>query len=78
MLVRPESIFFLLAVPLLLCVARAGFAGGQAPQALIASGLLTHEADEIAAAFARHGLIEADRRTSAEWAALLLRRSVSL
>jgi hypothetical protein len=35
---------------------------------------LTHEADEIAAAFAGHGLIEADRRTSAEWAALLLRR----
>ncbi len=60
--------------PLLLCVARAGFAAGQAPQTLIASGLLIHEADEIAAAFARHGLIEADRRTSGEWAALLLRQ----
>jgi ribosomal protein L11 methyltransferase len=60
--------------PLLLCVARAGFQGGTAPQTLIASGLLTHEADEIAAAFARHDLIEADRRTSGEWAALLLRR----
>lgn len=58
--------------PLLLCVARAGFAG-EPPRTLIASGLLTHEADEIAAAFARHGLHEADRRTSAEWAALLLR-----
>lgn len=58
--------------PLLLCVARAGFAG-EPPRTLIASGLLTHEADEIAAAFARHGLVEADRRTSAEWAALLLR-----
>jgi ribosomal protein L11 methyltransferase len=62
--------------PLLLCVARAGFHGGITPQTLIASGLLIQEADEIAAAFARHGLIEADRRQSAEWAALLLRRSV--
>jgi ribosomal protein L11 methyltransferase len=61
--------------PLLLCVARAGFQDGAAPQTLIASGLLTHEADEIAAAFARHGLTEAGRRTSAEWAALLLRRT---
>jgi ribosomal protein L11 methyltransferase len=60
--------------PLLLCVARAGFQGDAAPQTLIASGLLAHEADEIAAAFTRHGLHEADRRTSGEWAALLLRR----
>lgn len=58
--------------PLLLCVARAGWAG-EPPRTLIASGLLTHEADEIAAAFQRHGLHEAGRRTSAEWAALLLR-----
>jgi ribosomal protein L11 methyltransferase len=62
--------------PLLLCVARAGFQGGVAPDVLIASGLLTHEADEIAAAFARHGLSETDRRTSAEWSALVLRRTV--
>jgi ribosomal protein L11 methyltransferase len=58
--------------PLLLCVARAGFAGAP-PHTLIASGLLAHEADEIAAAFGRHGLVEAGRRQSAEWAALLLR-----
>ncbi|QEC49638.1 methyltransferase [Baekduia soli] len=57
--------------PLLLCVARAGFAG-PAPRTLIASGLLASEADEIAAAFARHGLAEADRRLSGEWAALRL------
>ena len=62
--------------PLLLCVARAGFAGGAAPETLIASGLLAHEADEIAAAFARHGLAETERRQSAEWAAVVLRRSV--
>jgi ribosomal protein L11 methyltransferase len=61
--------------PLLLCVARAGFQGGTPPGTLIASGLLTHEADEVAAAFARHGLAETARRTSAEWAALVLRRS---
>jgi ribosomal protein L11 methyltransferase len=60
--------------PLLLCVSRAGFAAGEAPQTLIASGLLTHEADEIASAFERHGLHETDRRTSAEWCALVLRR----
>jgi ribosomal protein L11 methyltransferase len=42
------------------------------PQTLIASGLLTHEADEIAAAFAARGLRERDRRERGEWAALLL------
>jgi ribosomal protein L11 methyltransferase len=60
--------------PLLLCVARAGFKGDP-PELLIASGLLTHEADEIAAAFAPHGLAETDRRSSAEWSALVLRRT---
>jgi ribosomal protein L11 methyltransferase len=43
------------------------------PTTLVASGLLTHEADEIADAFrARHGLVERDRRELGEWAALLL------
>lgn len=42
------------------------------PATLIASGLLTHEADEIAAAFAPHGLRERARRERGEWAALLL------
>ncbi|HEU4977193.1 MAG TPA: 50S ribosomal protein L11 methyltransferase [Baekduia sp.] len=59
--------------PLLLCVARAGF-NGSPPETLIASGLLAHEADEVATAFARHSLREADRRHGGEWAALLLRR----
>jgi ribosomal protein L11 methyltransferase len=45
------------------------------PDVLVASGLLRGEADEIAAAFAdRHGLAEADRRSSGDWSALLLRR----
>jgi ribosomal protein L11 methyltransferase len=59
--------------PLLLAVARAGFAG-EPPRMLIASGLLRHEADEIAAAFAAHGLRELGRRETAEWAAVLLVR----
>jgi ribosomal protein L11 methyltransferase len=59
--------------PLLLRVARDGFTGPQ-PEVLIASGLLAHEADEVAAAFAeQRGLHEADRRHGGEWAALLLR-----
>jgi ribosomal protein L11 methyltransferase len=57
--------------PLLLAVALAGFAG-EPPRTLIASGLLRHEADEVAAAFARHDLRERDRRETTEWAALLL------
>jgi ribosomal protein L11 methyltransferase len=44
------------------------------PARLIASGLLREEADEVAAAFARHGLHEADRRHGGEWSALLLAR----
>lgn len=59
--------------PLLLRLAADGFEG-EAPRALIASGLLAHEADEVAAAFAPLGLRETDRRLGGEWAALLLRR----
>jgi ribosomal protein L11 methyltransferase len=60
--------------PLLLDYARRlGEPGAPpAPRTLIASGLLIHEADEIAAAFAAHGLHERDRRERGEWAALLL------
>jgi ribosomal protein L11 methyltransferase len=42
------------------------------PRALVAGGLLHAEADEVAAAFARHGLAERDRRHAGEWAALRL------
>jgi ribosomal protein L11 methyltransferase len=42
------------------------------PSTLIASGLLREEADEVAAAFARHGLLERDRRHGGEWCALRL------
>jgi ribosomal protein L11 methyltransferase len=60
--------------PLLLRLAADGFAGEEQPRALIASGLLAHEADEVAAAFGALGLHETDRRLGGEWAALLLRR----
>jgi ribosomal protein L11 methyltransferase len=65
--------------PLLLDYARTlGGGGGElAPETLIASGLLAHEADEAAAAFAHHGLRERDRRERGEWAALLLRREAA-
>jgi ribosomal protein L11 methyltransferase len=59
--------------PLLLRVAAEGFAGA-APDALVASGLLAGEGDEVAAAFAAHGLREVARRRDGEWIALLLRR----
>jgi ribosomal protein L11 methyltransferase len=55
--------------PLLLEVA-AGLA--RPPERMILSGLLREEADEVAAAFARHGLAERDRRHGGEWSALLL------
>jgi ribosomal protein L11 methyltransferase len=45
-----------------------------AARTLVVSGLLREEADEIAAAFAAHGLRAAARRESGDWAALLLVR----
>lgn len=59
--------------PLLLAVARAGFAGPP-PDDLIVSGLLREQADEVAAAFGAHGLVERDRRVGGEWAAVRLAR----
>ncbi len=55
--------------PLLLDVARLL---ERPPDHLICSGLLRHEADEVAAAFAAHGLQERERRSVGEWSALLL------
>lgn len=64
--------------PLLLRVARDGFADGAVPRTLVASGLLAHEADEVAAAFAATmGLREVSRRHGGEWAALLLQTSAN-
>jgi ribosomal protein L11 methyltransferase len=44
------------------------------PDRIVVSGLLHAEADEVAAAFERHGLHETRRREGTEWSALLLQR----
>ncbi|MFT4034318.1 MAG: 50S ribosomal protein L11 methyltransferase [Patulibacter sp.] len=59
--------------PVLLQIAQTGFTP-EPPRTLILSGLLRHEADEVAAAYAAHGLAERERRQLGEWAALLLVR----
>jgi ribosomal protein L11 methyltransferase len=46
--------------------------GADRPGAVIASGLLVEEADEVSAAFARAGLHEVERRSHGEWSALAL------
>jgi ribosomal protein L11 methyltransferase len=43
------------------------------PPELILSGILTEEADSVAAAFAARGGLEAERRTGNEWTALRVR-----
>lgn len=58
-----------LTAPVLLAVAARLDAP---PRALICSGLLGPEVDEVAAAFARHGLLERGGRTDGDWNALLL------
>jgi ribosomal protein L11 methyltransferase len=45
------------------------------PERMIASGVLTERAGEIAAAFERHGLRESGRRVQGEWAAVMLERA---
>lgn len=59
--------------PLLLHVARVGFAG-TGPSTLVVSGLLEHETDEVATAFGALGLRERARRADGGWAALTLVR----
>ena len=44
----------------------------QPPRQLVAGGMLTAEADEVAAAFATRGMAEQGRRSAGEWAALLV------
>lgn len=45
------------------------------PERMIASGVLSERADEIAEAFACHGMREAERRVQGEWAAVVLVRA---
>jgi ribosomal protein L11 methyltransferase len=65
-----------LTAPVLLGVAERLASTGAAdrPRRLVCSGLLVGEADEVAAALARAGLVEATRRTQGDWAALLAAR----
>jgi ribosomal protein L11 methyltransferase len=46
----------------------------EAPEALVCSGMLETEADGVALAFSAVGLVEKERRSEGDWAALLLRR----
>lgn len=55
--------------PVLLAIARNGW-DGPPPRQLVLSGLLRHEADEVAAAFG--GLQVADKREGGDWAAVRL------
>jgi ribosomal protein L11 methylase PrmA len=54
------------------CCSRSRATSSARPERLIVSGLLRHEADEVAAAFAARGMTETDRREGSEWSALLL------
>jgi len=62
-----------MTAPVLLAVADQLANDGEV-HTLVCSGLLPHELDETAAAFAPAGLSEVDRRIDGDWAALLLRR----
>jgi ribosomal protein L11 methyltransferase len=42
------------------------------PERMIASGVLAARADVVGEAYARHGLVEAERRIQGDWAAVLL------
>ncbi len=63
-----------LTAPLLHEIAR-GFGATRRPAALLCSGLLDREVDDVAAAFANAGFTERSRRHSGEWAALRLEAS---
>jgi ribosomal protein L11 methyltransferase len=58
---------------LLTTCARQLSPSGEIPATLVCSGMLEGEIDEVTAAFAPIGLVEADRRIENDWGALLLR-----
>ena len=72
--VAPTVAANLLRPLLLVWAARLAACSVGVPETVIASGLLVGEADEVAGAFAGVGLVEAARRESGEWSALLLCR----
>ena len=56
-----------------LLIACAGALADDVPEALVCSGMLSEEADDVAAAFGKRGLGEVERRSDGDWTALLLR-----
>jgi ribosomal protein L11 methyltransferase len=66
-----ETVVANLTAPLLLGVAER-LDPASRPRALICSGLLEREADGVAAAFGKAGLVESQRRVAGEWTALAL------
>ena len=70
--VRPTVVANLTANLLRDCATHLAEAA-EIPNTLVCSGMLESEIDGVAAGFARAGLREAERRSEAEWAALLLR-----
>jgi ribosomal protein L11 methyltransferase len=72
--VTGETVAANLLAPLLRTWAGRLAEAGVAPGRVIASGLLAHEADSVAAEFAPLGLHETARRVGGDWAALLLER----
>ncbi len=70
--VSAETVVANLLRPLLLAWAARLAGVADRPERVIAGGLLVHETDEVAGAFARVGLTESARRISGDWGALLL------
>jgi ribosomal protein L11 methyltransferase len=68
----PPTVIANMTAPILTAVARQMT---EAPAAMVCSGLLPGELDDVAAIFGEAGLREADRRREGDWAALLLRRA---
>ncbi|HWF35948.1 MAG TPA: 50S ribosomal protein L11 methyltransferase [Solirubrobacteraceae bacterium] len=60
-----------------LLIAGAAAIAAAEPRRVIASGILVPEADDVARAFAGHGLTVSERRTRGDWAALLLARTAA-
>jgi Ribosomal protein L11 methylase len=58
-----------LTSPLLRQIA-SGLEGGEIPEHLVCSGLLTEEANDLSAAFGRAGLAERKRRSEGDWASI--------
>ena len=71
--VRPTVVANLTANLLRDCAAHLADAG-EAPETLVCSGMLETELGGVVDAFGAAGLREAERRSEAEWSALLLRR----